>query len=199
MSNNKLEMNRTEIICLLDRSGSMQGLEKDTIGGYNAFIQNQAALAGETKITTILFDDTYELIHNGVSAGEAVLQEKQYFVRGSTALYDAVGRTILDVNNRIMKSAESENPDTVIFVITTDGYENSSREYTAQMINYMITEQKQQHGWNFLFFGADIDAQTSGSELGISREDIYEFKASPRGVKNMMCVMESAVSDLMSD
>lgn len=183
----------TEVVCILDRSGSMGGLESDKIGGYNGFIRKQAEVSGEVRVTTILFDDTYEVIHDGVPADKAILSDKEYFVRGTTALYDAVGKTILSVRNRI-----AEETAKVIFVIITDGYENSSVEFNAQVVQYMITEQKEVHQWELLFFGANIAVERVGSELGIAQEDAYEFKAFGEGVREMLFVMESSVCKLRS-
>ena len=119
----------TEIVFILDRSGSMAGLEKDTIGGFNAFVEKQMEQKGEVRITAVLFDNNYELLWNAVRAEDAKLTEKEYFVRGSTALYDAVGKTIINVGNRLRDTVEEERPEKVIFVIITDGLENSSKEF----------------------------------------------------------------------
>jgi uncharacterized protein YegL len=125
-------MNRmkTEIIFLLDRSGSMGGLEKDTIGGFNALVKKQCQLEGETVLTTVLFDHQYELLWNGVDAREVWLTEKDYFVRGSTALLDAIGKTIMDVSYRLSNTLPERRPNNVLFVITTDGFENASWHYS---------------------------------------------------------------------
>lgn len=178
------DIQRTEIICLLDRSGSMGGLEQDTIGGYNSLISRHGALEGEARITTVLFDDRYEVIHDHQSCAEALLSDADYFVRGSTALYDAAGRAICDTKRRL--AAEGPQRSQVIFVIITDGYENSSREFDAQRIHQLITEQKQLHHWQFLFFGANIEVQTVGTQLGIDTQDLHSFEASSSGVRGMM-------------
>lgn len=126
-----MNLNLTEIVVLLDRSGSMGGLESDTIGGFNAFIEKQSQLEGDTIITVVLFDDRYEILWNGVNANKIKLTEKDYFVRGCTALLDAVGKTIIDVGYRLSQTDEEGRPGKVIFVITTDGLENASREFSV--------------------------------------------------------------------
>ncbi len=129
-----MNKNLTEIVFLLDRSGSMGGLESDTIGGFNAFVVKQKQLEGETIVTAVLFDDKYEILWNGIAAEEAMLTDDNYYVRGCTALLDAVGKTILDVGYRLSKTNEAERPGKVIFVITTDGLENASREFTYEKV-----------------------------------------------------------------
>ena len=122
-----MNQNLTEIVFILDRSGSMSGLENDTIGGFNGFVMKQAE-AGQTSLTSVLFDDKYEILHNGIDAENLVLKNDEYFTRGSTALLDAIGKTINDVGKRLNETQEASMPGKVIFVITTDGLENASRE-----------------------------------------------------------------------
>jgi len=138
-----MNQNLTEIVFILDRSGSMEGLEKDTIGGFNGFVKKQAQ-TGQTILTTVLFDDKYEIIHNGINAEHAVLTDREYFTRGSTALLDALGKTIGNVGNRLNETPEASKPGKVIFVITTDGLENASREFSYSEIQKMINHQKAQ-------------------------------------------------------
>jgi len=176
-------MKRTEIVFLLDRSGSMRGLESDTIGGFNSFVERQSKLEGRTKLTTVLFDDECEILWNGVDAKEFKLTEKEYYVRGTTALLDAVGQTILLVSNRI-SSLGTEEPDNVIFVITTDGQENASMEFTYKAVNELINK-KRNLGWEFIFMGANIDAAEEAGHLGISVENAYQFEATEDGVEQM--------------
>jgi hypothetical protein len=140
-----MNRNLTEITFLLDRSGSMGGLESDTIGGFNAFLERQSQLEGETIVTTVLFDDQYEILWNGVKANEVKLTDKDYYVRGCTALLDAVGKTILDVGHRLSTTNEEERPGRVIFVITTDGLENASREFTYEKVKGLIKHQQDSH------------------------------------------------------
>ncbi len=187
--------NLTEIIFLLDRSGSMAGLESDTIGGFNAFVERQAKLEGETLVTTVLFDDEYEVLWNGIPAPSARLTVNEYYVRGCTALLDAIGKTILDVGMRISHTPEPYRPGKVIFVITTDGYENASREFTYQKIKELIRHQKEKYQWEFIFLGANIDAVKEADNLGIAKEDAYQFEASSEGVEEMYDLACSVVCD----
>ena len=189
-----MNMNRTEIIFLLDRSGSMGGLEGDTIGGFNSFIEKQIQHEGDTILTAVLFDNIYEILWNGVNAKDAKLTNKEYFVRGSTALLDAVGKTILDVGYRLSKTREEERPGKVIFVITTDGLENASREFTYAKVKELIKHQQEKYNWEFIFLGANIDAAKEAGSIGISHENAYSFKASKAGLQNMYCMVSEAVS-----
>ncbi len=192
MSVNK---DRTEIIFLLDRSGSMSGLEGDTIGGFNAFVKGQCRMEGETLLTAVLFDDKYEVLWNGVSAENVVLTDKEYYVRGCTALLDAVGKTILDVGYRLSNTVEIEKPRNVIFVITTDGMENASREFTYAKVKELIKHQQEKYGWEFIFMGANIDVAKEADSIGINIENAYDFEASQTGVKMMYDTICEAVSE----
>ena len=174
----------TEIIFLLDRSGSMSGLEKDTIGGFNSFIEMQCKLPGKIRLTTVLFDNQYEILWNGIDATEAKLTEKDYFVRGSTALLDAIGKTIVEVNQRLSKR-NGTFTDHVIFVITTDGMENASREFTFEKVNEMIQEQKTNHDWKFVFMSANLSAIEDANHIGISNDETHYFEATQMGVREM--------------
>ncbi|GHU15833.1 hypothetical protein FACS1894163_03970 [Spirochaetia bacterium] len=188
-----MDNNLTEIIFLLDRSGSMAGLETDTIGGFNGFVKKQAAL-GPAKVTTVLFDDHYEILHNGIKAETAGISSKEYFTRGSTALLDAVGKTIKDVKKRIKNAGESDQPDKVIFVITTDGLENASRQYTYQDIKEKIEKQTKKYGWEFIFMGANIDVVKESANLGIAANMAFCYEASTAGTAKMFskagCLVE---------
>ncbi|MBR3737127.1 MAG: VWA domain-containing protein [Eubacterium sp.] len=182
----------TEIIYVLDRSGSMGHLTGDTIGAYNAYLREQKSFDGETKITTVLFDDKYELLFNGVSVDEAFLDHEKYFVRGMTALYDALGKTIIDVGRRLASTPESERPEKVIFIITTDGYENASREFTQSKVREMIEHQQSKYNWEFLFFGANIDSAETASSIGVCPDAAYDFEASTEGISDMIgCCMKA--------
>lgn len=191
-----MNMDLTEIIFLLDRSGSMGGLESDTIGGFNAFIEKQRQLEGEIIVTVVLFDDRYEILWNGVKAEEAKLTDKEYFVRGTTALLDAVGKTILDVGYRLSRTKEEERPGKVIFVITTDGLENSSREFTYQKVKELIKYQQEKYGWEFIFLGANIDAAKEADNIGIKKENAYKYEASSVGIQEMYNIVGDSVSEL---
>lgn len=190
-----MNTNLTEIIFLLDRSGSMAGLESDTIGGFNALIEKQRQLEGETVVTAVLFDDRYEILWNGINAVRAKLTDKEYYVRGSTALLDAVGRTILDAGCRLSKTIENEKPLKVIFVITTDGMENASREFTAEKVKELIRHQQEKYNWEFIFLGANIDAVKEAGNIGIDLKNAYSFEASKTGVLSMYNVACEAVSE----
>ncbi|MEH7444133.1 vWA domain-containing protein [Bacillus sp. JJ1122] len=191
MMNNNL----TEIIFLLDRSGSMAGLESDTVGGFNAFVKKQSELDGDTILTTVLFDDEYEVLWNGIDAREVRLTEKEYFVRGTTALLDAVGKSILDVGIRLSRSSEDHRPGKVIFVITTDGMENASREFTYEKIKELIRHQQEKYNWEFIFMGANIDAAKEAASLGIDIENSYNFEASHKGVENMYEMISESITE----
>ncbi|MEH7455066.1 vWA domain-containing protein [Gottfriedia acidiceleris] len=190
-----MNSNKTEIIFLIDRSGSMVGLESDTIGGFNAFMKKQSSFDGETNVTTVLFDDQYEVLWNGRNAHEVKLTDKEYFVRGTTALLDAIGKTILNVGNRLSLCNEMERPAKVIFVITTDGLENASVEFTYSKVKHLIQHQQDKYNWEFIFMGANIDVAKEASSLGILKENAYTFEASNEGVEDMYSVISEAVSE----
>lgn len=190
-----MNQNLTEIIFLLDRSGSMGGLEGDTIGGFNAFLEKQNQLEGETLITAVLFDDRYELLWSGINAKTAKLTEKEYTVRGSTALLDAVGKTILDVGCRLAGTSEDRRPAKVIFVITTDGLENASREFTREKVRELIRHQQEKYAWDFIFMGSNMDSVQEAGSMGITRANAFSFKASREGVEDMYCMASCAVSE----
>ncbi len=183
----------TEIVFILDRSGSMEGLEKDTLGGFNAFVEKQLEAEGEVNVTAVLFDDMYELLWNSIPAEKARLTENEYFVRGSTALIDAIGKTITDVGHRLYKTKEDERPEKVIFVIITDGLENSSKEFSHAKIRDMIRYQQYKYSWDFIFFGANIDAVLEADHIGIKGEDAFGYEASQEGVKKMYETASEAV------
>lgn len=193
-----MNSNLTEIIFLLDRSGSMGGLESDTIGGFNAFIENQRKLEGKTLVTGVLFDDQYEVVWNGAEAEKVKLTTEEYFVRGCTALLDAVGKTILDVGYRLSKTNEADRPGKVIYVITTDGFENASREFTYKKVKELIKHQQEKYNWEFIFLGANIDAEKEADSLGINIENAYSFEASEEGVESMYKMVSEAVTEKRS-
>ena len=178
--------NLTEMVFVLDRSGSMSGLAADTIGGFNELIEKQKKIEGDAYVTTVLFDHEYEVLHDHVALGEvAPLTDKEYFARGSTALLDAVGRTINAVGARLAAAPEEERPEHVVFVITTDGMENASREYTAKQVREMVEHQQQKYSWQFVFLGANMDAVSEARNLGISAKYAADFTPSHSGVRKM--------------
>ena len=185
----------TETIFILDRSGSMGHLTEDTIGGYNAMLEQQKNDPGEAKITTVLFNDNYYMLHNCVDVNEvSPMTNLDYTAYGMTALLDAVGMTIDLVGKRLAITPEDERPEKVIFVITTDGEENSSREYTKSKVKEMIEHQQDVYNWTFMFLGANIDAVGEAQSLGINTRFARGYTASSRGTESLY----SAVADTIS-
>ena len=191
--------NRTELVFILDRSGSMGGLESDTIGGFNSTLEKQKQLEGEARVTTVLFDGEYEVLHDRIPVNEVrPLTDEDYYVRGCTALLDAVGRTIDRVVHAQKASKEEYRADKVMFVIITDGLENASREYSYNKVKTMI-EARRELGWEFMFLGANIDAAAEAERLGIARERAARYCADKAGtrlnfnvVSEAMCCMRDA-------
>ena len=172
----------TELVFILDRSGSMSGLEGDTIGGYNALLEKQQKESGEVVVTTVLFDDNYELLHDRINLRDIKpITDKEYFVRGSTALLDAVGKIINKIANMQKHTAEDERAEHVMFVITTDGMENASREFSYEMVRQMVERQKNKYGWEFIFLGANIDAIATAKRFGIGKNRATNYKADSKG------------------
>ena len=185
----------TELVFILDKSGSMSGLEKDTIGGYNSMLEKQKAVEGECRITTVLFDNNYELLHDRIDI-RAVnpITEKEYQVGGSTALLDAIGRTIHKIGNAQKNTADDYRAEKVMFVIITDGEENASREYSADKIKAQIERQKTKYGWEFIFLGANIDAVQTAGRFGIAPDRAVDYLADSAGTELNFKVMTAAVS-----
>ena len=173
-----MKNNITELVFILDRSGSMAGLESDTIGGFNAMIEKQKKQDGGCYVSTILFDDVSEVLHDRVKLGDIPkMTENDYTVRGCTALIDAIGGAIHHIGN-IHKYARPEDvPEHTMFVITTDGQENASHRYTSEQVKKMIERQKEKYGWEFLFIGANIDAVETAARYGISRDRAVNYNA----------------------
>lgn len=191
-------MNKTELIFILDRSGSMGGLESDTIGGFNATISDQKKIDGETRVTTILFDNFFEVLHDRINLQDiAPLTEQDYFVRGSTALYDAIALGIRKIANVQKQTRKEGRADKVIMVITTDGYENASRDTNAAMLHKMIDDCKKD-GWEFLFLGADIDAQAAAGSIGIDSNRAANFVKDSQGVRVQYDSLNVAISAMRS-
>jgi len=172
----------TELVFIIDRSGSMAGLENDTIGGFNSMLKEQQIVEGEATVTTVLFDDRYELIHDRIDIrAVAPLTAEDYTVRGSTALLDAVGKTIKKIREVQKRTAEDYRAEKVMFVIITDGEENASREYSADRVKKRIEKQKEKYGWEFIFFGANMDAVAEAGKLGISADRAQNYNADSIG------------------
>ena len=173
----------TDITIVLDRSGSMQAVADDTIGGFNRFLLDQKQAPGDGVLTLVRFDHEYELVHRAVPLAEVPPLSRETFVpRGQTALLDAIGRTMNDTFERLAKTDESQLPGSVIFVILTDGHENASREFSRETVFAMISERQAKQGWTFLFLGANQDAIESGERLGIRRGTSLSISAMAEGV-----------------
>lgn len=190
----KKQNGMTELVFILDRSGSMAGLEQDTIGGYNAMLKKQKAAPGNAIVTTALFDNRYELLHDRADIRAiAPITRKEYYVRGTTALLDAVGKTIEKTGNAQKSMAPAYRADKVIVVITTDGLENASHEYTFAQVRAMVTRQKERYGWEFIFLGANIDAVETAKEFGIGHEYAANYHADSAGVELNYKVVSEAI------
>jgi len=185
----------TELVFILDKSGSMSGLEADTIGGYNSMLAKQQAVEGECHITTVLFDNNYELLHDRIDIkAVSPITEKEYQVGGSTALLDAIGRTINKIGNAQRHTADDYRAEKVMFVIITDGEENSSREYSTEKVKAQIERQKAKYGWEFIFLGANIDAVQAAGRFGIAPERAVDYLADSEGTELNFKVMSAAVA-----
>ena len=177
-----MKNNVTELVFILDRSGSMSGLERDTIGGFNAMIEKQKRQDGECYVSTVLFDDESEVLHDRLKLEDVpAMTDRDYTVRGCTALIDAIGSAIHHIGN-VHKYARPEDvPEHTMFVITTDGFENSSHRYTSDKVKAMIKRQKEKYGWEFLFIGANIDAVETAAQYGIDKDRAVNYHADSEG------------------
>lgn len=185
----------TEIVFILDRSGSMSGLEKDTIGGYNSLIEKQKREDGEAYISTVLFDDRTEVLHDRISLDSIrPMTEEEYYVRGCTALLDAVGGAIHHIGNIHKYAREEDRPEKTLFIITTDGQENSSKIYTYEKVKKMVERQKERYGWEFLFLGANIDAVAEAGRFGIRPERAVNYQCDEIGTAVNYRALNKAVS-----
>ena len=190
-----MKKNLTEMVFILDRSGSMQHLTDDTIGGFNSMIENQKKEEGEAFVTTVLFDDQYELLHDHINIKDIQpITDKEYSARGMTALLDAVGKTINSIGNRLSATPEDERPDKVIFVITTDGMENASREFVKSTVKEMIEHQQSKYSWTFMFLGANMDAVGEAASLGINTDFARTYTADTWGTQSVYTAMSCAMS-----
>lgn len=192
-----MKNNITELVFILDRSGSMSGLESDTIGGFNSMIEKQKKQDGECYVSTVLFDNVSEVLHDRVKLEDIQLMtDNDYMVRGCTALIDALGNAIHHIGN-IHKYARPEDvPEHTMFVITTDGYENASHQYTSEQVKKMIEHQKEKYGWEFLFIGANIDAVETAKRYGISHDRAVNYKADGKGTRVLYDTVADAVCNV---
>ena len=187
----------TEIVFILDRSGSMSGLESDTIGGYNAMLEKQKTAPGQAIVSTVLFDDHCEVLHDRLDIKTVVpMSDKEYFVRGCTALLDAVGGAIHHIGNIHKYAREEDRPEKTLFIITTDGMENASRRYNYDRVKMMIERQKEKYGWEFIFLGANIDAVEVADRFGISADRAANYHADSEGTQLNYEVVSEAICSL---
>ncbi|MDX9888294.1 MAG: vWA domain-containing protein [Anaerovoracaceae bacterium] len=187
----------TEIVFILDRSGSMSGLEGDTIGGYNAMVEKQKDAPGQALISTVLFDDNVEVLHDRLDIkGLAPITDKEYYVRGTTALLDAVGGAIHHIGNIHKYARDEDRPENTVIVITTDGMENASRQYSYDRVKMMIERQKEKYGWEFIFLGANIDALEVAGRFGIGADRASNYHADGLGTQLNYSVVGEAVFNL---
>ena len=196
-----MRKNLTEIVFILDRSGSMSGLEADTIGGFNSLIKKQKKEKGEAIVSTVLFDDSQEVLYDRVKLDQMKpMTDKDYYVRGCTALLDAIGNAIHHIATIHKYARPEDRPEKTLFIITTDGMENSSRRYTYEKVKNMIERQKNKYGWEFLFLGANIDAIHEAGRFGIDAGHAVNYECDATGTainyrvlsKAVSCVRESA-------
>lgn len=189
-----MNKNLTELVFILDRSGSMHSLTAETIGGFNSLVEKQKK-DGNAYLTTVLFDNNCETLHNHVDIQKVpILTNNEYYACGSTALLDAVGQTIDSIGHRLAQTPEEERPGKVIFTITTDGQENASKEYTLERVKEMITHQRNVYNWEFVFLGANIDAVQTAGSLGISPMMAKTYSATPTGCRSTYHVMDKLLN-----
>ena len=187
--------NLTELVFILDRSGSMGGLESDTIGGFNSMISKQQKEDGEAVVSTVLFDDKCEVIHDRVKIADVKrMTEDDYYVRGCTALLDAVGGAIHHIGNVHKYAREEDRPAKTLFIITTDGLENASKQYSFKDVKKMIERQKEKYHWEFIFLGANIDAIEVAGNMGISRDRAANYNCDSEGTALNFECLEAAVT-----
>lgn len=189
--------NTTELVFILDRSGSMAGLEADTIGGFNSMIEKQKNQDGKCYVSTVLFDDRIEVVHDRVELHSVnKMTEDDYFVRGCTALIDAIGSSIRHIAN-IHKYARPEDvPQNTMFVITTDGMENASHQFSSDEVKRMIKKEKEKYGWEFIFIGANIDAVETAKQFGIGSDRAVNYHADSKGTEVLYNTVSQVVSNV---
>lgn len=186
-----------ELVFILDRSGSMSGLEEQTIGGFNRLISEQKEVKGEAIVSTVLFDDTFEVIHNRLPIQRIEsMTSKEYYVRGSTALLDAIGRSIVKIRHIHQKLDEEAKPEKTLFFIITDGMENASTEYDYTHIKDYIELQREKYGWEFIFMGANINAIKTANRFGIHEDRAVQYHSDEQGTNLNYRVMSETIRDL---
>ena len=189
----------TEIVYILDRSGSMAGLEEDTIGGFNSMMAKQKETGEKALVSTVLFDDECEVIHDRVPIAKIEkMTDKQYYVRGCTALLDAVGGAIHHIGNIHKYAREEDRPDKTIFVITTDGLENASSNYSYEKVQKMVKRQQKKYGWEFIFIGANIDAYAVGQKFGFRKDRTVNYIADDMGTANVYDGVSLAINTVLA-
>ena len=187
----------TELVFILDRSGSMAGLEKDTIGGFNAMLAKQRKEPGDAVVSTVLFDNQAEVIHDRVALADVPdLTDREYYVRGCTALLDAVGGAIHHIGNVHKYARREDVPEKTLFIITTDGMENASRRYTYEKVRRMIEHEKEKYGWEFLFLGANIDAAAEAKRFGIDASMAANYHCDEEGTALNYEVISEAITSV---
>ena len=192
-----MKKNLTELVMILDRSGSMGGLESDTIGGYNSMLKKQREAEGEVLVSTVPFDDRTEVLYDRVPLEKLPqMTEKEYYVRGCTALLDAVGGAVRHIGNVHKYAREEDRPEKTIFVITTDGLENASCEYSYDRVKKMVERQKEKYGWEFLFLGANIDAIETAGRFGITADRAANYHSDRKGTALNYEVLADAVCEM---
>ena len=190
-----MKNNVTELVFILDRSGSMAGLVSDTIGGFNSLIDKQKKKAGECYVTTVLFDTRFDTLHDRVRLSDVrPMTEEEYTPGGCTALLDAVGDTIRHIVNIHRYARPEDVPENTVFVITTDGMENASRRYTYSKLKELIERQKEKYGWEFLFLGANIDSAREAGRFGIGRDNCADYLPDSQGTEVIYGAVCEAVS-----
>ena len=186
-----------ELVFILDRSGSMSGLEKETMSGFNRLIEQQKEVKGEAVVSTILFDDRFEVLHNRLNIQNVhQMTPEDYYVRGSTALLDAIGRSITKMRRVHKELAEELKPEKTIFFITTDGMENASKEFDYDKLKEYIDLQKEKYGWEFIFIGANIDAIKTAERFGINQDRAVNYRSDEKGTHLNYKVMNETITKL---
>lgn len=192
-----MKKNLTELVFILDRSGSMSGLERDTIGGFNAMIEKQKKQDGECVVSTVLFNNDSQVIHDRVPIDKIEpMTERDYYVSGGTALIDAIGGAIHHIGNVHKYARHEDVPENTIFIITTDGYENASYRYSSDKVKRMIEHEKEKYGWEFLFIGANIDAVETAKHYGINQDRAVNYHADAQGTDIVYATVSQAVCNV---